>query len=50
MFLSWNNLLRIYRFLIVEMAKSAHLSDELNQKEIQQEDPKDHWYSLGEGH
>ena len=32
MFLSWNNLLRIYRFLIVEMAKSAHLSDELNRK------------------
>jgi len=32
MFLCWNNLLRIYRFLIVEMAKSAHLSDELNRK------------------
>ena len=32
MFLSWNNLLRIYRFLIVEMAKSAHLSDDLNRK------------------
>ena len=32
MFLCWNNLLRIYRFLIVEMAKSAHLSDDLNRK------------------
>jgi hypothetical protein len=32
MFYSWNNLLRIYRFLIVEMAKSAHLSEELNRK------------------
>jgi len=32
MFVAWNNLLRIYRFLIVEMAKSAHLSDELNRK------------------
>lgn len=32
MFYSWNNLLRIYRFMIVEMAKSAHLSDELNRK------------------
>lgn len=32
MFYSWNNLLRIYRFLIVEMAKGAHTSDELNRK------------------
>lgn len=32
MFYSWNNLLRIYRFLIVEMAKSAHLSEDLNRK------------------
>ncbi len=32
MFVAWNNLLRIYRFLIVEMAKGAHTSEELNRK------------------
>jgi hypothetical protein len=32
MFYCWNNLLRIYRFLIVEMAKEAHTSEELNRK------------------
>ncbi len=32
MFSSWTNLLRIYRFMIVEMAKEAHTSDELNRK------------------
>ena len=32
MFASWQNLVRIYRFLIVEMAKEAHTSDELNRK------------------
>jgi hypothetical protein len=32
MFASWMNLVRIYRFLVVEMAKDAHLSDELNRK------------------
>ena len=32
MFAAWNNLLRIYRFLIVEMAKGAHTSEELNRK------------------
>ncbi len=32
MFASWMNLVRIYRFLIVEMARDAHLSDELNRK------------------
>jgi hypothetical protein len=32
MFAAWNNLLRIYRFLIVEMAKDAHTSEELNRK------------------
>jgi hypothetical protein len=32
MFASWMNLVRIYRFMIVEMAKSAHTSDELNRK------------------
>jgi len=32
MFITWNNLVRIYRFLIVEMAKEAHLSEELNRK------------------
>lgn len=32
MFITWNNLVRIYRFLIVEMAKEAHTSDELNRK------------------
>ncbi len=29
---SWTNLVRIYRYLITEMAKEAHLSDELNRK------------------
>lgn len=29
---SWMNLVRIYRFLIVEMATAAHLSEELNRK------------------
>ncbi len=32
MFAAWNNSLRIYRFLIVEMAKDAHTSEELNRK------------------
>ena len=32
MFASWQNLVRSYRFLIVEMAKEAHTSDELNRK------------------
>ena len=32
MFVCWNNLLRVYRFLIVEVAKDAHLSDDLNRK------------------
>ena len=32
MFAAWQNLIRIYRFLIVEMAKEAHTSDELNRK------------------
>jgi len=32
MFAAWQNLVRIYRFLIVEMAKEAHTSDELNRK------------------
>jgi hypothetical protein len=32
MFASWTNLVRIYRFLIVEMARDAHLSEELNRK------------------
>ena len=32
MFITWNNLVRIYRYLIVEMAKEAHTSDELNRK------------------
>ena len=32
LFASWQNLVRIYRFLIVEMAKDAHTSDELNRK------------------
>jgi uncharacterized protein (UPF0276 family) len=32
MFASWMNLVRIYRFLIVEMAKAAHTSEELNRK------------------
>jgi hypothetical protein len=32
MFAAWQNLVRIYRFLIVEMAKAAHTSEELNRK------------------
>jgi hypothetical protein len=32
MFASWMNLVRIYRFLIAEMAKEAHTSEELNRK------------------
>jgi len=32
MFSAWTNLLRIYRYLIVEMAKAAHTSEELNRK------------------
>jgi hypothetical protein len=32
MFASWQNLVRIYRYLIVEMAKEAHTSEELNRK------------------
>ena len=36
MFVSWMNLVRIYRFLIVEMAKSAHTSEDLNRKKSNQ--------------
>lgn len=32
MFAAWQNLVRIYRFLIVEIAKNAHLSEDLNRK------------------
>ena len=32
MFASWMNLVRIYRYLIIEVAKGAHTSDELNRK------------------
>jgi hypothetical protein len=32
MFASWMNLVRIYRYLIVEIAKGVHTSDELNRK------------------
>ena len=32
MFAAWMNMVRIYRFLIVEMAKEAHTSEELNRK------------------
>ncbi|TFG49590.1 MAG: hypothetical protein E4H33_01980 [Anaerolineales bacterium] len=32
MFASWMNLVRIYRYLIVEMAKGVHTSDEINRK------------------
>jgi len=32
MFLTWNNLVRVYRFLIIEVAKTVHLSEELNRK------------------
>lgn len=36
MFAAWQNLVRIYRFLIVEMARDAHLSEELNRKKSNQ--------------
>jgi len=32
MFVSWNNLVRIYRFLIVEIAKDIHLAEDINRK------------------
>lgn len=32
MFLTWNNLVRVYRFLIIEVAKMVHLDEELNRK------------------
>ena len=32
MFLTWNNLVRVYRFLIIEVAKTVHLNEELNRK------------------
>lgn len=32
MFISWNNLVRTYRFLIVEVAKQVHTSEDLNRK------------------
>ncbi len=32
MFATWNNLVRIYRFLIAEMAKATYTSEELNRK------------------
>lgn len=32
MFASWSNLVRIYRFLIVEIAKSVHLAEDLSRK------------------
>ena len=32
MFLTWNNLVRVYRFLIIEVAKNVHLDEELNRK------------------
>jgi hypothetical protein len=32
MYAAWMNLLRIYRFLIVEIAKAAHTSEDLNRK------------------
>ena len=32
MFASWNNLVRMYRFLIVEIAKEVHLADDLGRK------------------
>jgi hypothetical protein len=32
MFISWTNLVRTYRFLIAEMAKQVHTSEDLNRK------------------
>lgn len=32
MFLTWNNLVRVYRFLIIEVAKTIHLDEDLNRK------------------
>ena len=32
MALAWNNLVRVYRYLIVEVAKNVHLDEELNRK------------------
>ena len=32
MFASWNNLVQMYRFLIVEIAKNIHLAEEINRK------------------
>lgn len=32
MFLAWNNLVRVYRFLILEVAKTVHLDEELDRK------------------
>ena len=32
MLLSWNNLVRVYRFLVIEVAKNVHLDEELNRK------------------
>lgn len=32
MFISWMNLVRTYRYLIVEMAKQVHTSEDLNRK------------------
>ncbi|MBN2044555.1 MAG: hypothetical protein JW757_06005 [Anaerolineales bacterium] len=32
MFLCWNNLVRVYRYLVVEVAKTVHLNEDLNRK------------------
>jgi hypothetical protein len=32
MLLSWNNLVRVYRFLVIEVAKTVHLDEDLNRK------------------
>ena len=32
MLLAWNNLVRVYRFLIIEVAKTIHLDEELDRK------------------
>ena len=32
MLLSWNNLVRVYRFMVIEVAKSVHLDEDLNRK------------------
>jgi hypothetical protein len=32
MFISWTNLVRTYRFLVAEMAKQVHTSEDLNRK------------------